>query len=454
MNPKQLLETINNSQTIHFIGIGGISMSSLAIYSKNHNKVVTGSDTKPTEITSRLESLNISVFYEHESKNVQNKDIVVYSHAIDINNPELVAAKASGATVVTRAQFLGAIMLNSKNRIGISGCHGKSTTTAMISSALENTNKDPFIMCGAYIPSINGCHKEGNGPFVFEACEYKDSFLSFSPNVSVILNVGYDHVDYFKDINQVKTSFAKFAKLSSEEGGSVIVNADDKNAMDATKDEFAILFGINNESDYTASNIKIDNGYASFDVLKFEEPFINIHLSIPGYHNIYNALAAITVLDLCGLSKEEIENEINTFTGISRRFECIGKINGACTYLDYAHHPNEIVETIKTAQSMTSGKIITIFEPHTYSRTKRLYSDFINAFKNANVKIFTDIYPARETDTLGTSSQKLANAANGFYAKDYKSAYEKVKNIATSNDIVLILGAGPIEKIKEYIEEK
>lgn len=445
-------EAVANAKHIFFIGIGGVSMASLARYAMSGGKTVSGSDKVDSVALRALEKEGATVYVGHKAENVSGCDLAVYTAAIGEDNPELSAARARGIKTMTRAEFLGAIMADSRVRIGVSGSHGKSSATAMIARVLLAAGRDPTVMCGADIPDISGAYRKGDGAFLYEACEYTDSFLSTSPNVAVILNVDYDHTDYFASLGDVISSFAKFAKLSSDEGGSVVVCADDEGAMRAVENEFPITFGIDKEADYKAENIEMQSGFASFSVTFCDEPFIDkITLAVPGRHNIYNALATLAVCDLVGIDKNVAAEAIGSFGGISRRFEKRGNICGAPVYVDYAHHPREIGATLAAAREICSGRIIAVFEPHTYSRTKALFDDFVAAFSAADKTIFTDIFAARETDTLGVSSKMLAEAAGGEYARSYEDAARRVCEIAKDGDVVLILGAGTVVRVADLL---
>ena len=445
-------EFVKNSKNIFFIGIGGVSMASLARFSLAAGKNVAGSDREESDATRSLEKEGARVFIGHRAENVEGSDLVVYTAAIKDDNPELIAARAGGIKTLSRAEFMGAIMADCRVRIGVAGSHGKSSATAMISHVMLAAGKDPTVMCGADIPEIGGACRVGEGAFLFEACEYKDSFLSFSPNVAVILNVDHDHTDYFKTLDDVISSFEKFAKISSEEGGSVVVCADDEGAAKATEGEFPITYGIDAEADYRAIGVEMKNGFASFSVTFCDEQFIEkITLAVPGRHNVYNALATVAVCDLIGIDKNVTASALSTFTGISRRFERRGNVGGAPVFVDYAHHPKEIEATLAAARQLCTGKIIAVFEPHTYSRTKSLFDGFVRVFSAADKTIFTPVFAARETDTLGVSSEMLAEAAGGEFAPSYEDAARRVTELAGEGDLVLILGAGTVVRIADIL---
>ncbi len=443
---------VKNAKHIFFVGIGGVSMASLAKYSLAEGKKVSGSDRADGEALRALEKDGAKIYLGHRASNIDGCDLVVYTAAVKSDNPELAAAREKGIPTLTRAEFMGALMADSGVRIGVAGSHGKSSATAMISHVMLAAGKDPTVMCGADVPELCGAYRKGGGAFLYEACEYKDSFLSTSPNVAVILNVDYDHTDYFPSLGDVISSFSEFAKISSDEGGSVIVCADDDGAMRAVENEFPITFGIESEADYKAENIEMRSGFASFSVTFCDEPFIDkITLAVPGRHNIYNALATLAVCDLVGIDKNVAAEAIGSFSGISRRFEKRGNIGGADIIVDYAHHPREIEATLAAAREIYGGRLIAVFEPHTFTRTKALFDDFVASFGGADVKIFTDIFAARETDTLGVSSEMLAEAAGGEYAPSYEDAAKRVAELARDGDIVLILGAGTVVRIADIL---
>jgi len=447
-------ETVKNAKSAFFIGVGGVSMASLARYFKSTGRTVRGSDRTESTATRALKADGIDVRIGHDAKNIDGCDIVIYSAAIPSDNPELAAARDKGVPTLSRAEFLGALMADFRVRICISGSHGKSTATAMAAKLMTDAGRDPTVMCGADVAEMGGAYRIGKDDrdFLLEACEYRDSFLSFSPNVAVILNVDLDHTDYFSDLDAVVESFKKFAKISSDDGGAVIACADDEGAVRAVENEFAITYGIDSEADYRAVNVAADGGFASFAVTKFDEPYIdNITLAVPGRHNVYNALAIVALGDLLGVSADVTASSLSGFHGLSRRFEKKKSIGGADVYIDYAHHPREIAATILAARRICRGKLITVFEPHTYSRTKALFDDFAKSFDLADIKIFTDIFAARESDTLGMTSKMLADAAGGEYADSYEAAARRIRQVACENDMILILGAGTIDRLADML---
>ncbi|MGN1095901.1 MAG: UDP-N-acetylmuramate--L-alanine ligase [Eubacteriales bacterium] len=457
MSCNDISGILDSAKKLFFIGIGGISMSSLAFVFSSKGYIVSGSDRAESDMTRKLSSSGIDVFYGHDAKNVEGADAVIYTGAIPSDNPELSFAREKGIPLIYRADALCYLMRRYKTRIGIAGSHGKSTCTAMISHILITAGKDPSVMCGAETTEMGGAYRAGEGEdFVFEACEYKDSFLSFVPSIAVILNIDLDHTDYFTDgIDQIKASFRKYAGIPFEVSDMplVISNADDDNTVSALAGIKTTTFGIKNKNaDFCARNIVISNGAARFDIIKKGEYFAHIALSVPGEHNIYNALASAAACDFARASAKDIETALSGFSGLHRRFEYMGSANGARVYIDYAHHPKEIISSVKAAKNICAGNIYCIFEPHTYSRTAALFDEFVSSFDGAEKVIYTDIYAAREINTFGVSSKALAEATeNGEYAFSYEEAARRVLLSAGKNDVILILGAGTVNKIADII---
>lgn len=444
---------LGKSKRIFFIGIGGISMSSLALICKRAGYEVAGSDRAEGSTVNRLRGEGICVFSMHDGSNIDGYDAVVYTGAIRDDNPELIEAKRKKLPIIYRATLLGDIMKGYGARVGVAGMHGKSSATGMLSHLLIAAGKDPTVVSGAEMDELNGAYRLGGKElFIFEACEYMDSFLKFSPTLAVILNVGLDHTDYFSGIDQIKASFSKYADIAIENGGAALVNGDDENTLLATAScPHRITFGITGENlDYRAENIVYNKGRSSFIVTCMGRKVADVSLSIPGAHNVYNALAACAASDMLGLTHDEISAGASSFSGISRRFEYKGSVCGADIYIDYAHHPDEIAATIACARGICSGKVICAFEPHTYSRTSALYDGFIRALSKADATVMLDVYAARETDTLGISSQAMAkHIKNGYYAESYAKCAELLRSLAGENDVILILGAGTVCKIAD-----
>ncbi len=446
---------LRECKSIYFIGIGGINMSSLAHITKRLGYTVGGSDRTKTELTERIARENINVFCGHSREYAQNYDAFVYTVAISADNPEYIYAQQAGKPCISRADYLGYIMTKYDCRVGVSGMHGKSTCTSMCAEILIDGEYSPTVLSGAELPVMGGAYTVGmSDTFVFEACEYMDSFLDFNPTVAVILNIEMDHVDYFGSMEQIRESFAKYASLVGEDG-YVIYNADDAEVVRALENVGGrkLSFGIENNATVTAKNIKCVRGRYEFDAVFGNTLLCHIALGVTGYHNIYNALASAIACTLCGVSEEDIVKGLANFRGACRRMEYKGSMGGVDVYDDYAHHPTEITATLRGARGLTDGKLFCIYQPHTYSRTAALFDDFANAFSECDRVVFTDIYAARETNTFGVSSRKLANAVGNqaAYADSFESAAEIIKSQAREGDVVIVMGAGDVYKVFPYI---
>lgn len=446
---------------VHFIGIGGISMSALARMLKREKIHVQGSDESRNDEVLRLEKLGIEVKLGHSAENVKDADIVVYTSAISNDNPELMHAKEHNLQVLKRAELLGIIASDYRVVISVAGSHGKTTATAMIAEILLSAGLKPTIHLGGVLSSINSNVKIGNkNYFVTESCEYKDNFLFLRPDLSVILNVDADHLDYFGSLDGVKQSFKKFAK-NTRDGGINLICIDDKNSKQLTKLENVATFGMKN-ADIVAENIKeYSPCLFSFDVIFEGFKLGNIKLNIFGKHNVYNALAAVFVGLMCGVDFCDIKSSIEKFSGTKRRTEFIGEFRGAKVYHDYAHHPKQIKEMIKVGRRLANaseGKLFAVFEPHTFSRTKYLLDDFANSFIGADQVMFAPVYSAREVESDGFSSDMLFKKTKelGINAKNFKS-FEEIKDFLKTQvkegDYVFVLGAGTIENLAKMLNK-
>ena len=451
---KEISEMLRNKHSVYFIGIGGVSMSCLAFMTQKLGYTVGGSDRVKSSTTERLKKSNIHVNYNHSPENIISYDVIVYTVAISENNEEYNEAQRLGIPCISRADFLGFLMLSYKNRIGVSGMHGKSTTSSMLSEVMLNADLDPTIVLGAELPSINGCYRNGGEDwFVFEACEYMDSFLSFNPTMEIILNIELDHTDYFDDLDDVKASFIKYLNLSGVE--TAILNCDDDNVLDVKKsfNKKTVTFGIKNpESDFSAKNIDYSDAFPSFDLHYKGINQGRIKLSVPGEHNVLNALATAAAAYESGISFEKLRKGLLAFKGAKRRMEYKGTLGGIRYYEDYAHHPTEIIATMKAAQNFTKGKIWCIFQSHTYSRTAELFDGFIESLGMADRLISLDIYAARETDTRGVSGKLIADKIdNAVYVASFEEAANYARQNAQSGDIVIVMGAGDVFKVFNYL---
>jgi UDP-N-acetylmuramate--alanine ligase len=447
-------------EKIFFCGLGGVNMSSLAHMAMELGYKVAGSDRTESDLTRALSAAGADVRYGHSADNVIGCDAFVYTVAIAPDNPEYVKAGELGIPRISRADFLGYVMTAREMRIGICGTHGKSTTTAMCHSIFEAAGADPTVMCGSALSGIGSPYRPGRGKhFIFEACEYMDSFLDFNPTAAVILNVEMDHVDYFHSIEQMRQSYASFAKIT-EKNGAAIYNADDENTVKALESYRGrrISFGIKNENaDFRASDIEFNGKGYSFTVLKNGGHYLRAELSVPGRHNILDALAAVAASYYGGIAPEDAAKGLSLFSGTHRRMEYKGELNGAPVFDDYAHHPTEIAATLEAARSLCGdGKVVCVFQSHTYSRTHALMDGFAEVLKNADKVLIAPIFPARETDTLGVDQYKLAerigpNAA-GF--DRFGEIAEALSKTVSENDVAVIMGAGNINEIFPILDLK
>lgn len=455
---EQVGQILKRAKKIFFIGIGGVSMSSLAHISKENGYEVAGSDRSATKVTDELEKAGIKIFCEHSAENVVGCDAVVYTAAIPESNPELMYAKENGIPLIYRADYLGYIMSRYENRIGFSGMHGKSTATSMASHVFLSAGCDPTVVSGAELCELEGgTYRNGSERyFIMEACEYCDSFLSFCPNIAVILNIEMDHPDYFKDLDQIKSSFSRYVKIA--EDGYAVVNFDDENVRDAVRDYNGKLvrFGrYGDDLDYKAENVRLDGAYPVFDVIKAGKKLFEVKLAVTGEHNVMNALATICCAEICGIDVESIKKGLESFKGAARRMEYKGSIfdGRASLYEDYAHHPTEIRATLKGAAKLTENTLWCVYQPHTYSRTQELFDEFICSFDGARV-IFADIFAAREKNTTGISSADLAKNVDGaVHLESFEMIAEYLKANVKKGDIVIVMGAGDINKLTPMLTE-
>lgn len=449
---------------IHCIGIGGIGLSAIAEILMSRGYQVSGSDMRESEMTEKLMKDGANIFLGHRAKNVENVDLVVYSAAVGYDNPELARAQELGIPTITRAQALGALMDEYENSIAISGTHGKTTTTSMVSLILKDAGKEPTILVGGNLSQINGNVYVGNNRyFVTEACEYMDSFLSLKPKIEIILNIDSDHLDYFKDVEHIASSFDKFAKLVPEDGAVIAYDANPfvKRVIENLPN--AVTFGLSESCDYYASDIDFDTeGMPSFTVNHGGRALCEIKLSIPGEHNILNALSAFACCHILGVEIEKIIATLEQYTGTQRRFDVLGKtMSGIKIVDDYAHHPTEIKATLSAVRNMKHNNLWCLFQPHTYTRTMALLDDFATAFADADKIVLAEIYAAREKNIYKISSKTLMNkikeadpSKDVYFFKDFDEIANFVYHNAEAGDLVITMGAGDIYKAGEMILEK
>ena len=446
-NPKPIREYLVPGKRVHLVGIGGVSMCPLAEVLRGMGLTVQGSDMSESDTVRHLRSLGIDVAIGHSAENLKDCDLVIRTAAIHDENPEISGAIARGIPVYERAQAWGAIMQHYPNALCISGTHGKTTTTSMCTHIFMAAEADPTVMIGGTLPLLHSGYRVGNGDtIILESCEYCNSFLSFFPTVAVILNVEADHLDFFKDLNDIEHSFHQFAQLVPS-AGHVIVNADNQGAMDSVQGlEHPILtFGLERPADCTASNLHEEDGLPVFDVLIHGQPYAHVTLHVYGRHNVLNALAAAAAAHVLGLPGSAVEEGLAAFTGAGRRFEHKGTYHGAEVYDDYAHHPDELHALLTTAKELPHKRLVVAFQPHTYSRTAKLFDRFVEELKIPDVAILAEIYAAREQNTLGISSSDLCrNIPGAIYCSTLDKVTEELRKIAQPGDLILTVGAGDI----------
>lgn len=443
---------------VHFIGIGGVSMSGLAAILLNNNIKVSGSDFKESDVLNKLREAGAVINIGHRRGYLDNASLVVHTAAIPNDNPELVEAKEKNIKVMDRAEFLGFLMKNYTKNVAVAGTHGKTTTTSMMAHVTLKEELDPTILVGGDIDTIDGNFKIGNSDyFVTEACEYKASFLKFNPFVGIVLNIDADHLDFYKDINEIEATFRKFAEIIPTDG-CLVICADDQRALNISKNLSCnvITYGINN-GDVQATNIKFNKkGCATFSVLKSNEHLFDLELQTTGRHNILNALAVISASLFLNISEKSIKEGLYECVGAHKRFEYKGEFNKAIVIDDYAHHPVEIKATLETAKLIPHNKIRVVFQPHTYTRTKTLFEEFTTCFTKADELILLDIYAAREPDTGLTSSVELGDAIrktgqNCVNMHSHLEVANYFKNTVQENDIILTVGAGDVVKVADML---
>ncbi len=444
---------------IHFIGIGGISMSGLAEILLEAHFTVSGSDAKKSPLTEQLERAGAKIFYGQRASNIEaGTELVVYTAAIHEDNTELAAARAADIPTLTRAELLGQIMDNYSRSIAIAGTHGKTTTTSMVSEILLAAEMDPTISVGGMLDAIGGNIRVGKSDlFVTEACEYTNSFLNFHPKYSLILNIEEDHLDFFKDIEDIRHSFRLFAKNTAEDG-VIILHGDIERREEITGGLPArvVTYGLDKTDDFYAASLAYDKGCASFEVFHGGTSLGRVQLSIPGEHNVLNALAAIALSVEMEIPFSSIAKGLSSFHGTKRRFEKKGTLGGVTIIDDYAHHPTEILATLQAAKNYPHERIVCVFQPHTYTRTKAFLEEFADALSLADIVVLADIYAARETDTLGISSAdiqtRLTQAGTTAY---YFHSFDEIENFllkkCMNGDLLITMGAGDIVNVGEHL---
>ena len=433
---------------VHLVGIGGVSMRPLGLVLKGMGLLVTGSDMNASVSTDELIAKGIDVAIGHRAENITGADCIIRTAAAHNDNPEIAAARAAGIPVFERAQAWGEIMKSYQNAICISGTHGKTTTTSMVTHIMMEADKDPTVMIGGYLPLLHAGHRVGQGDtIILESCEYCDSFLNFFPTLAVVLNIEEDHLDYFKDLDEIEKSFHKFAEIATS---GILANGDDQNTVDAMAGLEYTSFGLEEHNDIHVRNITDD--YRSYDVVCNGEYYCHLNLGVVGKHNALNALAAAGAAWMLGVPGDVTARGLATFHGAGRRMEYKGKFNGADIYDDYAHHPGELAATFDAVRTMGYNRVVVAFQPHTYSRTHALFDDFLRELKKPDLLVLAEIYAARERNTVGISSADLAEKIPGcVFCETLPQVTEFLRENVKPGDLVLTVGAGDIYRAGEAL---
>ena len=442
---KQYLQPGNH---VHLVGIGGVSMRPLGLVLKGMGLLVTGSDMNSSVSTEELIAKGIHVEIGHRAENIRGADCIIRTAAAHNDNPEIAAARSMGIPMFERAQAWGVIMQAYKNAVCISGTHGKTTTTSMVTHILMEADFDPTVMIGGYLPLLRAGHRVGEGDtIILESCEYCDSFLNFFPTLAVVLNIEADHLDYFKDLADVQKSFRQFAALSTN---GILANGDDPHVVQALEGLDYVTFGLCAENRVHAENISTD--WRHMDVICDGEFYCHLDLQVIGRHNAINALAAAGAAWMLGVAGEAVSAGLATFTGAQRRMQFKGNINGADVFDDYAHHPDEVAATIDAVRTMNYKRLVVAFQPHTYTRTTALFDDFVQQLSKADHLVLAEIYAARERNTTGISSKDLqAQIPGSVYCETRPEVTEYLRSIAREGDVILTVGAGDIFRAGEAL---
>ncbi|MBR6510548.1 MAG: UDP-N-acetylmuramate--L-alanine ligase [Clostridia bacterium] len=445
---------ITEVKRVHFIGIGGSGMCPLAEILNKKGYILTGSDNNESDPLKRIKNLGIKVFMGHNPENIEGAELIVYSAAISEDNPEIVAAREKGIPTMERSHLLGALTRQFDNVIGVCGTHGKTTVTSMITQILLLNKCDPSAVIGGRLPLVNSNGVTGGSEtLVCEACEFVDTFLQMSPDISVLLNIDNDHLDYFKTMDNLILSFHKFIKMSSK----AYINGDDelcyKAAMDINAD--IVTFGFESKNDYYAENIEAGKFGFCYDVMSKGEKIARIELKAPGRHNVLNSLASFAVCYEQGVDAEGIKSALEKFTGAGRRFEFIGEFENFILADDYAHHPTEIKATLNAAKQLNYNRVIAVFQPFTFSRTALLKDEFIEALSIADKVILTSIMGSREVNTYGISSEDIKEKLNDAIIVDgFENIADAIIETTQKGDIVITMGGGDIYKAAYIVKEK
>lgn len=448
MKKSDISAYLTPGHRVHLVGIGGVSMRPLGLVLKGMGLEVTGSDMSASLSTDELIEKGIHVAIGHRAENIEGADCVIRTAAVHNDNPEIAAARSAGIPVFERAQAWGQIMKSYKNAICISGTHGKTTTTSLMTHILMEAQMDPTVMIGGYLPLLHAGHRVGKGDtIVLESCEYCDSFLNFFPTLAVVLNVEADHLDYFKDLKAIERSFHKFAEMATF---GVAANGDDPHTVEALRDIDYVSFGLGEQNQVRAVHISED--WRHFDVMCDGKIYCHADMGVMGRHNVMNTLGAATVAWMLGIPAEAVTRGIAAFHGAGRRMEFKGTYNGADVYDDYAHHPDELRATLETARAMGNRRLVVAFQPHTYSRTMALFDDFVRELSVPDLLILSEIYAARERNTTGISSADLAEKIPGaVFCETLPEVTAYLRDHVQPDDIVITIGAGDIFRAGEAL---
>ena len=449
---KKLKACLQPGKHVHLVGIGGVSMRPLAIVLRDRGMEISGSDMNASVSTEELQERGITVYIGHKAENIKGACCVIRTAAAHNDNPEIAAARAAGIPVFERAQAWGVLMQEYKNAICIAGTHGKTTTTSMVTHIFMEAQKDPTVMLGGYLPLLHAGHRVGNGDTIIaESCEYCNSFHNFSPTLAVINNIEEDHLDFFKDLDEIKASFRHFAELVPA-GGCVIANGDDLNTMQALEGLPLLRFGLGQEND--VHPVQVSEDWRRCTVICGGAPYCQLSLAVYGKFNLINALGACAVAWHMGIDGQTAARALAEFRGAGRRLEYKGRCNGAEVYDDYAHHPHEVRALLEAVRTMGYERVILAFQPHTYSRTKALFHEFVEELQKPDLLVLAEIYAARERNVLNIHSSDLAAEIPGAVCFDtLPEASDYLRAIARPGDIILTVGAGDIYKAGEAICE-
>ena len=455
-NPRPIDDFLLPGKRVHLVGIGGVSMCPLAEVLRRMGLEVQGSDMNESKTVLHLRELGIPVALGHNAEHLGECEVVIRTAAVHDSNPEIAGAVARGIPVYERAQAWGAIMRHYENAVCVSGTHGKTTTTSMCTHIFMAAQKDPTVMIGGTLPLLGSGYRVGHGDtIVLESCEYCNSFLSFFPTIAVILNVAEDHLDFFKDLHDIQSSFRRFAELVPAGTGHVIANGDDANTREALEGYDRDLLWFSREDTSApchAEHITMTHGLPAFDVVIRGETYAHVALQIGGEHNISNALAASAAAYLLGIPGEAVTEGLASFTGAGRRFQHKGSFNGAEIYDDYAHHPDELHALLTTAKTLGYQRVVVAFQPHTYTRTAKLFDRFVEELKLADVAVLAEIYAAREQNTIGISSADLCrNIPGSVYCPTLEKTAEQVRQLLRPGDLLLTVGAGDIYRVGDKL---